>query len=114
MRRWRSTWIPAGKTLLVTGADRGLGRSSTQVALAAGAAKVCAGACDRGTVIQPGVHPVRADVTSANDSIRMILARCFQAGAQRSAVSDRICRRYRSGENPICLRNIAMKAEGVP
>ncbi|OAI58339.1 short-chain dehydrogenase [Ralstonia solanacearum] len=52
-----------GKTILVTGANRGLGRQFTQALLAAGAAKVYAGARDPGTVTQPGVHPVRLDVT---------------------------------------------------
>ncbi|MFP4593726.1 SDR family oxidoreductase [uncultured Ralstonia sp.] len=54
-----------GKTILVTGANRGLGRQFTQALLAAGAAKVYAGARDPKTVTQPGVHPVRLDVTDA-------------------------------------------------
>ncbi|MEE2978571.1 MAG: SDR family oxidoreductase [Pseudomonadota bacterium] len=54
-----------GKTILVTGANRGLGRQFTQALLAAGAAKVYAGARDPQTVTQTGVHAVRLDVTDA-------------------------------------------------
>ncbi|CAJ0680524.1 SDR family oxidoreductase [Ralstonia mannitolilytica] len=54
-----------GKTILVTGANRGLGRQFTQALLAAGAAKVYAGARDPQTVTQPGVQAVRLDVTDA-------------------------------------------------
>jgi NAD(P)-dependent dehydrogenase (short-subunit alcohol dehydrogenase family) len=52
-----------GKTILVTGANRGLGRQFTQALLAAGAAKVYAGARDPQSVRQPGVEAVRLDVT---------------------------------------------------
>jgi len=54
-----------GKTILVTGANRGLGRQFTQALLAAGAAKVYAGARDPQSVTQPGVQAVRLDVTDA-------------------------------------------------
>ncbi|WP_343548815.1 SDR family oxidoreductase [Ralstonia sp.] len=54
-----------GKTILVTGANRGLGRQFTQALLAAGAAKVYAGARDPQSVTQPGVEAVRLDVTDA-------------------------------------------------
>lgn len=48
---------------LVTGANRGLGLAFTQALLAAGASKVYAAARDPATVRQPGVQPVRLDVT---------------------------------------------------
>lgn len=54
-----------GRTILVTGANRGLGRQFTQALLAAGAAKVYAGARDPQSVTQPGVQAVRLDVTDA-------------------------------------------------
>lgn len=48
---------------LVTGANRGLGLAFTQALLAGGARKVYAAARDPATVKQPGVQPVRLDVT---------------------------------------------------
>lgn len=56
-----------GKTALVTGANRGLGLAYAKALLAAGAAKVYAGARDPATVTQPGVVPVKLDVTSLDD-----------------------------------------------
>ncbi|RUL65929.1 SDR family oxidoreductase [Dyella dinghuensis] len=56
-----------GKTALVTGANRGLGLAYAKALLAAGAAKVYAGARDPSTVTQPGVVPVKLDVTSLDD-----------------------------------------------
>jgi NAD(P)-dependent dehydrogenase (short-subunit alcohol dehydrogenase family) len=56
-----------GKTALVTGANRGLGLAYAKAPLAAGAAKVYAGARDPATVTQPGVVPVKLDVTSLDD-----------------------------------------------
>lgn len=56
-----------GKTALVTGANRGLGLAYAKALLAAGAAKVYAGARDPSAVIQPGVVPVKLDVTSLDD-----------------------------------------------
>ncbi|TFV87167.1 SDR family oxidoreductase [Blastococcus sp. CT_GayMR16] len=52
----------AGRTALVTGANRGLGRHFAQQLLARGAT-VYAGARDPGSVDLPGVIPVRLDVT---------------------------------------------------
>lgn len=49
---------------LVTGANRGLGLAFTQALLAAGASKVYAAARDSASVKQPGVQPVRLDVTN--------------------------------------------------
>ena len=48
---------------LVTGANRGLGLAFTQALLAGGAGKVYAAARDAASVKQPGVQPVRLDVT---------------------------------------------------
>jgi len=52
-----------GSVALVTGANRGLGAAFAQGLLAAGASKVYAAARDPATVTQPGVIPVRLDVT---------------------------------------------------
>ncbi|MCA7001368.1 SDR family oxidoreductase [Dickeya solani] len=49
---------------LVTGANRGLGAAFARALLAAGASKVYAAARDPSTVTEPGVVPVRLDVTS--------------------------------------------------
>lgn len=48
---------------LVTGANRGLGAAFVRALLAAGAGKVYAAARDPGTITEPGVIPVRLDVT---------------------------------------------------
>jgi NAD(P)-dependent dehydrogenase (short-subunit alcohol dehydrogenase family) len=56
-----------GKTALVTGANRGLGTAYAGALLAAGAAKVYAGARDPSSVTLPGVVPVKLDVTSLDD-----------------------------------------------
>ncbi len=48
---------------LVTGANRGLGLAFTEALLAGGARKVYAAARDLASVKQPGVQPVRLDVT---------------------------------------------------
>ena len=50
---------------LVTGANRGIGLAFTRELLARGARKVYAGARDPSTVTQPGVEPIRLDVTNA-------------------------------------------------
>lgn len=60
-----------GSTVVVTGANRGLGRAFTEALLAAGAAKVLAGARDPATVDVPGAIPVRLDVTDP-DSIAAV------------------------------------------
>jgi NAD(P)-dependent dehydrogenase (short-subunit alcohol dehydrogenase family) len=56
-----------GKIALVTGANRGLGLAYAKALLAAGASKVYAGARDPSTVTQPGLVPVKLDVTSPDD-----------------------------------------------
>src|SRR6478735_104507 len=53
----------AGSVALVTGANRGLGRSFARALLDAGAAKVYAGARDPATVTDPDLVPVALDVT---------------------------------------------------
>lgn len=60
-----------GSVALVTGANRGLGAAFAQGLLAAGASKVYAAARDPATVTQPGVIPVRLDVTRP-DHIEML------------------------------------------
>ncbi|MBO9534703.1 MAG: SDR family oxidoreductase [Solirubrobacteraceae bacterium] len=52
-----------GKHVLVTGANRGIGRALAQAALDAGAGKVYAAARDAASIDQPGVVPVALDVT---------------------------------------------------
>ena len=51
-----------GCVALVTGANRGLGKAYTEALLAAGAAKVYAGARDPSSVAGPGLTPVKLDV----------------------------------------------------
>ena len=52
---------------LVTGANRGLGLAFTQALLAGGARTVYAAARDPASVKQPGVEPVRLDVTNVEE-----------------------------------------------
>jgi NAD(P)-dependent dehydrogenase (short-subunit alcohol dehydrogenase family) len=52
-----------GKVALVTGANRGLGKALVQALLAAGAAKVYAGARDPASVAIPGATALKLDVT---------------------------------------------------
>src|ERR1043166_548874 len=59
---------------LVTGANRGIGLAFTRALLARGARKVYAGARDPASVDQPGVEPIRLDVTSA-DEVKAAAAR---------------------------------------
>jgi NAD(P)-dependent dehydrogenase (short-subunit alcohol dehydrogenase family) len=54
-----------GCTALVTGANRGLGRSYVDALFAQGATKVYAGARDPATITDPRATPLRLDVTSA-------------------------------------------------
>ncbi|MFC3653351.1 SDR family oxidoreductase [Dyella humi] len=54
-------------TVLVTGANRGLGLAFTHELLARGARKVYAGARDPATITQSGVQPLRLDVTNPAD-----------------------------------------------
>jgi NAD(P)-dependent dehydrogenase (short-subunit alcohol dehydrogenase family) len=53
----------ANSTVIVTGANRGIGLAFTRELLARGARKVYAGARDPSTVKQPGVEAIRLDVT---------------------------------------------------
>jgi len=52
---------------LVTGANRGIGLAFTRELLARGARKVYAGARDPASVTQPGVEPLRLDVTKPEE-----------------------------------------------
>jgi NAD(P)-dependent dehydrogenase (short-subunit alcohol dehydrogenase family) len=56
-----------GKTALVTGANRGLGRAFAEALLEACASKVYAGARDPSTGSDPRSTPIRLDVTSSHD-----------------------------------------------
>ena len=53
--------------VLVTGANRGIGLAFTRELLARGARKVYAGARDPSSVTEPGVQPLKLDITSAED-----------------------------------------------
>ena len=53
--------------ILVTGANRGLGKSLVKQLLAAGAKKVYAAARDPASITLPGVEAVKLDVTNAAD-----------------------------------------------
>ena len=57
----------ADSTVLITGANRGIGLAFAQAFLARGARKVYAGARDPSRVTLPGVTPVRLDVTSPEE-----------------------------------------------
>ena len=57
----------ADATVLITGANRGIGLAFAKAALARGARKVYAGARDPARVTLPGVTPLRLDVTSPED-----------------------------------------------
>src|SRR5215475_311839 len=81
----------SGARVLVTGANRGLGRVFAQTLLARGAAVVYAGARDPAEVTAGRVEPVRLDITSAEE-VAAAAARCADveilinnAGLMRSA-----------------------------
>ncbi|WP_028604656.1 SDR family oxidoreductase [Ottowia thiooxydans] len=57
----------ANATVLITGANRGLGLAFAREALARGARKVYAAARDPSSVTLPGVVPIRLDVTKPDD-----------------------------------------------
>jgi NAD(P)-dependent dehydrogenase (short-subunit alcohol dehydrogenase family) len=57
----------ANATVLITGANRGLGLAFAREALARGARKVYAAARDPASVRLPGVVPITLDVTNADD-----------------------------------------------
>jgi len=57
----------AGSRVLVTGANRGLGRAFAESLVARGAEVVYAAARDPARVTIPGVKPVRLDITSAEE-----------------------------------------------
>jgi NAD(P)-dependent dehydrogenase (short-subunit alcohol dehydrogenase family) len=57
----------AGSTVLITGANRGIGLAFSKAFLARGARKVYAAARDPSRVELPGVTPLRLDVTSQSD-----------------------------------------------
>lgn len=64
-----------GKVVLVTGANRGLGKAFVTALLAAGAAKVYAGARDPHSVDIPGSTPIALDITD-DASVQNAAAQC--------------------------------------
>ncbi|TKI06359.1 SDR family oxidoreductase [Martelella alba] len=56
-----------GCVALVTGANRGLGKAFARALLSAGAARVYAAARDPALITEPGLIPVRLDVTSPEE-----------------------------------------------
>jgi NAD(P)-dependent dehydrogenase (short-subunit alcohol dehydrogenase family) len=57
----------ANATVLITGANRGIGRVFAREALARGARKVYAAARNAGAIDLPGVEPLQLDVTRSED-----------------------------------------------
>ena len=64
-----------GSIVLVTGANRGLGRAFARGLLERGATTVYGGARDPGTIVDPGVIPVALDITDPM-SVAAAVARC--------------------------------------
>jgi NAD(P)-dependent dehydrogenase (short-subunit alcohol dehydrogenase family) len=65
----------AGSVALVTGANRGLGRAFARELVERGASTVYAGARNPDTVTDPGVVPVKLDITEPDD-VRAVAERC--------------------------------------
>jgi NAD(P)-dependent dehydrogenase (short-subunit alcohol dehydrogenase family) len=65
----------SGSVAMVTGADRGLGRSYARALVSRGAAKVYAAARNPAAVTDQGVTPIELDITDA-DGIAEVAARC--------------------------------------
>ena len=61
-----------GATVLVTGANRGLGRVLTRALSESGAAKVYGAARDAGSIVEPGVVPIELDVTDPASVARAV------------------------------------------
>ncbi|MET0280417.1 MAG: SDR family oxidoreductase [Steroidobacteraceae bacterium] len=64
----------ANATVLVTGANRGIGRAFAEAALARGARKVYAAARNPASITLPGVTPLRLDVNSPADIAAAVAA----------------------------------------
>jgi NAD(P)-dependent dehydrogenase (short-subunit alcohol dehydrogenase family) len=65
----------AGSVALVTGANRGLGRAFARELVERGASTVYAGARNPDTITDPGVVPLRLDITDPDD-VRAAAQRC--------------------------------------
>jgi len=72
----------ANSTVLITGANRGVGLAFARAALARGARKVYAAARNPSTITLPGVEAIQLDVTRPED---------VAAAAQRPATGRRRC-----------------------
>jgi NAD(P)-dependent dehydrogenase (short-subunit alcohol dehydrogenase family) len=68
-----------GSVALVTGANRGLGRAFAKELVSRGAAKVYAAARDPAAVTDPGVVPVRLDITDP-DQVARLASECADVG----------------------------------
>jgi NAD(P)-dependent dehydrogenase (short-subunit alcohol dehydrogenase family) len=71
---YRNTMKLDNATVLITGANRGIGLAFAKAALARGARKVYAGARDTRSVTLPGVAPLQLDVTSPADIAAAVAA----------------------------------------
>jgi NAD(P)-dependent dehydrogenase (short-subunit alcohol dehydrogenase family) len=71
---YRSTMKLDNATVLITGANRGIGLAFAKAALARGARKIYAGARDTRSVTLPGVAPLHLDVTSPADIAAAVAA----------------------------------------
>lgn len=56
-----------GSIVLVTGANRGLGKAFAEIMLAAGASKVYAGARNPASITNPALIPIKLDITNEED-----------------------------------------------
>jgi NAD(P)-dependent dehydrogenase (short-subunit alcohol dehydrogenase family) len=76
-----------GTVALVTGANRGLGRAFARALTERGARRVYAGARHPEDVIDPGVEPVKLDITSAPD-IAEVLHHCREVSLLINNAAD--------------------------
>jgi NAD(P)-dependent dehydrogenase (short-subunit alcohol dehydrogenase family) len=82
-----------GSVALVTGANRGLGKSFCASLLERGASKVYAGARDISSVTMDGVEPILLDITCPDD-IEAAALRCGVSRRVRAALSGDLAGLY--------------------